>query len=94
MVIRVFNPVGEVAPTQFSAMTRMHEPRGARLGLVFNHHPACLELWTQLERALELSLVPKASHRITKSNISVPQPEAQLAALATQVDYVLVGVGA
>ena len=94
MTIHVFNPVGEVEATRFAAVTHLHEPRGTRLGLVFNHHPACVDLWTQLERAIERSLVPPALHRVAKPNISVPQPEAQLAALATQVDYVLVGVGA
>lgn len=94
MTIAIYNPVGEIAPLPETAAVRAQRLHGARLGIVFNHHPACVTLWGLLEEALAGELVPSTAHRVTKSNISMPQPHAQLAELASRVDVAIVGVGA
>lgn len=94
MVIAVYNPVGEVARSESAQAAKLAELRGRPVGFVCNHHPAITELWAQLEEAIERHFLPAAVHRVAKPNISLPQPAAQLAALASNVDYALVGVGA
>lgn len=93
-MIRVFNPVGEIAAAPETGVNRAATLHGARAGLVFNHHPATVSLWAELERTLSDALAPSAVHRVAKANISVPQPQAELATLAADIDYALVGVGA
>lgn len=94
MTIHIFNPVGEIAPLAATATTRLGPLHGRRAGLVFNQHPACIELWRELERSIERTLAPAAIRRMLKANLSVPQKREDLAALARDTDYVLVGVGA
>lgn len=94
MVIGVFNPVGEVAPSDAVLTTTLPDLMGKSVGFVCNNHPAITELWLQLEKNIERDLRPSLVRRIAKENISMPQPQAQLARLAGDIDYALVGVGA
>ena len=94
MVIGVYNPVGEVAEIASAQVATLHALHGKSVGFVCNHHPAIIELWTQLEKSIERDFRPSAVRRVAKANISMPQPPAQLAQLASEVDYALVGVGA
>lgn len=94
MVIEVYNPVGEVAEIESARKTNLPELYGKSVGFVCNHHPAITDLWAQLEADIEHNFHPNAVHRVAKTNISIPQPPAQLARLAAEVDYAVVGVGA
>ncbi len=94
MVIGVYNPVGEVAQAEAAQSTTLAALGGKSVGFVCNHHPAITELWAQLEKSIEADFRPPVVRRVDKPNISVPQPAEQLAKLAAEVDYVLVGVGA
>lgn len=94
MVIGVFNPVGEVAPIESVKATTLAGLHGKSVGFVFNHHPAVTGLWAQLENSIERDFQPNVVRRVTKPNISMAQPKEQLAKLAAEVDYTLVGVGA
>ncbi|MSQ55535.1 MAG: hypothetical protein EXR31_09220 [Betaproteobacteria bacterium] len=98
MAISIFNPVGRVAK---HAMSEAAVRPGAlesldkmRAGLVFNHHPACLELWKHLEEGLLTAHRPASVTRLSKGNISKPQTREELAGVAAETDYALVGVGA
>ena len=94
MVIAVFNPVGEVAQNELVRATTLAQLHGKSVGFVFNHHPAVTGLWAELEQGIEHACHPGHVRRVSKANISMPQPAAQLAKLAAEVDYALVGVGA
>lgn len=94
MVIGVYNPVGEIAEIAAVQTTSLKDLHGKSVGFVCNHHPAITELWAQLEKSIERDFAPQAVRRVAKANISMPQPPAQLAQLASEVDYAVVGVGA
>ncbi len=94
MAIGVFNPVGVVAASESAHTATLNDIQGKAVGLVCNHHPAISELWARLEESIERDLRPSSVRRVDKANISMPQPAAELARLASAVDYVLVGVGA
>jgi len=94
MAIAIYNPVGEVAQSESANAVRMGALAGKRVGLVCNHHPAIVELWAELEKGIERDWQPSFTKRVAKPNISKPQTKEQLAQLAAEVDYVLVGVGA
>ena len=94
MAIGIFNPVGEVAELASTKSTTLSGLEGKSVGFVCNHHPAITGLWAQLEESIERDQKPSTVRRISKANISMPQPAAQLAQLAAEVDYAVVGVGA
>ena len=94
MAIGVFNPVGEIADIASAQTTTLNDLHGKSVGFVCNHHPAVTELWSQLEQSIERDFAPGVVRRVAKANISMPQPPAQLAKLASEVDYAIVGVGA
>lgn len=94
MAIGIFNPVGEVAELTSTLSTPLSGLDGKSVGFVCNHHPAITGLWAQLEKSIERDQKPPVVRRISKPNISMPQPAAQLARLASEVDYAIVGVGA
>jgi len=94
MAIGVYNPVGEVAEIASMQSATLNDLQGKSVGFVFNHHPAVTGLWSQLEKGIEREFAPPAMRRIAKPNISMPQPQDQLAQLASEIEYAIVGVGA
>lgn len=94
MAIGVYNPVGEIAEIASAKSAMLSNLHGKSVGFVCNHHPAVTELWAQLEENIVRDFAPREVRRIAKANISMPQPPAQLAQLASEVDYAVVGVGA
>ena len=94
MAIGIFNPVGEVAAVESASAVGISALAGKAVGLVCNHHPAITAIWAELEKGIEREWRPASTKRVAKPNISKPQTREQLAQLAAEVDYVLVGVGA
>ena len=94
MAIFIFNPVGEVAPAESASAVGIGSLAGKAVGLVCNHHPAITGIWAELEKGIEREWKPALMKRVAKPNISKPQTKEQLSALAAEVDYVVVGVGA
>ena len=94
MTIAIYNPVGDIAEIAAVQTTTLSDLQGKAVGFVCNHHPASTELWSQLEQSIERDFAPRTVRRVAKPNISMPQPQAQLAQLASEVDYAIVGVGA
>jgi len=94
MTIRIVDPVGEVAPVAHLAPRPMKSLAGARIGYVFNHHPAAVRVWRGLEDEIARRFAPPAVHRVDKPNVSVPAGRAELERLAAAADVALVGVGA
>ena len=94
MAIGIFNPVGEVAAVEATSAVGMDALAGKAVGLVCNHHPAITGIWAELDKGIEREWKPSSIKRVAKANISKPQTKEQLSALAADVDYVVVGVGA
>jgi hypothetical protein len=67
---------------------------GRRMGLLWSQHAATVKFWPVLEKVAEEKFRPVEVHRLYKqSTWNVATPD-EIAALAREVDYVLVGVGA
>lgn len=94
MTIRIVDPVGEVAPVARLTPRPMTALAGARIGYVFNHHPAAVRVWRRLEEEMARRFAPPSVHRVDKPNVSVPVGRAELERLAAVTDVALVGVGA
>ena len=94
MTIRIVDPVGEVAPVARLTPRALAALDGARIGYVFNHHPAAVRVWRHLEHELGRRFAPGAVQRVDKPNVSVPVPRGELERLAAATDVALVGVGA
>ena len=94
MPIQIVDPVGDVAPVARLSPVTLPSLDGARVGYVFNHHPAAVRVWRELERELERRFAPSSVVRVDKPNVSVPVARAELERLAAASDVALVGVGA
>jgi hypothetical protein len=94
MSLRVRDPRAEInVPPQGKRLRRLETLAGARMGLVWSQHASSEKFWPVFERVVEAALHPSEVHRLYKDstwNVATPR---QVAELASEVDFVLVGVG-
>lgn len=94
MAILVFDPVGEVHTSAGPRPQMLDAVNGARIGYVFNQHVSAMTFWEALRRAIEISFAPSHSVQIVKKNYTAPAAAEEIATIAANADYALVGVGA
>lgn len=94
MVIRILDPVGDVAPVPRLTPRALGALDGRAVGYVFNHHPAAVRVWRRLEDEIARRFRPSEVRRVDKPNVATSVPRGELERLAAGTDYVLVGVGA
>lgn len=95
MTIRVRSPLADIneAP-QGKPVRALLSLEGRRMGLLWSQHAATVKFWPMLETVAEAKFLPSELHRLYKTstwNVATPD---EIDALASKVDYVLVGVGA
>lgn len=95
MALRVLDPIAEInkAP-EGRPMREVEALEGRRLGLLWSKHAASVKFWPVLEEVLASHFRPSEIHRLYKKSTWNPAPPDELEALASRVDYVVVGVGA
>jgi hypothetical protein len=93
-MLRVRDPLAEVnRPPEGKRLRRLETVHGTRMGLLWSQHASSEKFWPVFERVAEHQLHPSKVQRLYKDstwNVATP---AQVEALATEVDFVLVGVG-
>lgn len=94
MVIRILDPVGDVASVPRLTPRALGALEGRAVGYVFNHHPAAVRVWRRLEEEIAWRFRPAEVHRVDKPNVAATVPRNELTRLAASSDYVLVGTGA
>ena len=67
---------------------------GQRVGFIWNQYPVTRGFWPKLEAAVEGVCKPSRVERAYKSNTWMPLEKEKFDALASSVDYLVVGVGA
>ena len=93
-MIELVSPIGHPRVEAQAERRALDTPIGRRVGFIWNQYPATRHFWPHLERAVEDACKPAAVKRAYKSNTWTPLEGAQFSALAAEVDYLVVGVGA
>lgn len=93
-MIELVSPLGHPRTEAQAKRRVMDTPVGKRVGFIWNQYSVTRNFWPRLENALEkLTEAPK-SERAYKTNTWTPLEKEKFAALAKDVDYLVVGVGA
>ena len=93
-MIELVSPLGHPHVEAQAARRSLGTPAGKRLGFIWNQYQTTRNFWPRLERAVEALCKPPAVERAYKSNTWMPLERSRFSALASQVDYLVVGVGA
>jgi hypothetical protein len=93
-MIELVSPVGHPRVEAQAARKRLDSPVGRRVGFIWNQYQTTRNFWPRLERAVETLCKPPAVERAYKSNTWMPLERDRFGEVASQVDYLVVGVGA
>ena len=93
-MIELISPIGHPRVEVQAERRTIGSPVGRRVGFIWNQYQTTRNFWPRLERAVEALCKPPAVERAYKSNTWMPLERDPFGKLATQVDYLVVGVGA
>ena len=93
-MIELVSPIGHPRVEAQAEIKPLGSPVGRRLGFIWNQYQTTRNFWPRLERAVEALCKPPAVERAYKSNTWMPLERERFGELASQVDYLVVGVGA
>ncbi len=93
-MIELVSPIGHPRVEAQAERRAMDTPVGKRVGFIWNQYSVTKNFWPRLERALEAQCTPPSVQRAYKTNTWTPLEKPKFEALAANVDYLVVGVGA
>jgi hypothetical protein len=94
MMLRVRDPLADInRPPEGKRLRRLEAVQGTRMGLLWSQHASSEKFWPVFERIAEHDLHPSEVHRLYKHSTWNVATADQVTALASKVDYALVGVG-
>ena len=93
-MIELISPIGYPRVEAQAERRRMDSPVGRRLGFIWNQYQTTRNFWPRLEREVEALCGSPAAQRAYKGNTWMPLERDNFGKLASQVDYLVVGVGA
>jgi hypothetical protein len=93
-VLELISPEGHPRIEAQASRRALATPVGRRAGFIWNQYPATRHFWPHLERAVEDACKPSAVQRAYKSNTWTPLEPEKFSVLASEVDYLVIGVGA
>jgi hypothetical protein len=93
-MIELVSPIGHPRVEAQAERKTLDSPVGRRLGFIWNQYQTTRNFWPRLERAVEAVCKPLVVERAYKKNTWMPLERDRFGELASQVDYLVVGVGA
>lgn len=94
MVIRVLDPVADInKPAERKPLRSVQSLQGKRVGFLWGRHAASMKFWPVFEDVV-LKKFSAEPVRLYKNSTWNPAPMSDLEALASKIDYALIGVGA
>ncbi len=94
MTLRVRDPRADIAtPPEGKRIRRLESLHGTRMGLLWSQHASSEKFWPAFERMAELTFHPASVQRLYKASTWNVATTEQIDVFASQVDFVLVGVG-
>lgn len=93
-MIELISPRGRAPEAARTTRKRLDTLAGKRLGFIWNQYPATRGFWPHLEREIEAQAGAGRVERAYKSNTWMPLEPSRFSELATEVDCLVIGVGA
>ena len=93
-MIELVSPIGYPRVEAQAKSRRLDTAVGRRVGFIWNQYQTTRNFWPRLERALETLGKPSAVQRVYKKNTWMPLEQNHYSELTSQVDYLVIGVGA
>ena len=93
-VVELVSPLGYPRTEAQAERRALDTPVGKRVGFIWNQYSVTHNFWPRMERALEKITEAPSVTRAYKSNTWTPLEKPKFDALAGEVDYLVVGVGA
>lgn len=93
-MIELVSPIGYPRVQSLAPRKRLGTPVGRRLGYIWNQYQTTRNFWPRLERAVEALCRPSAVLRAYKNNTWMPLEENRFSELMSEVDFLVIGVGA
>lgn len=93
-MIELVSPKGYPRVEAQAERRALDTPAGKRVGFIWNQYSVTHNFWPRLERALEKITEAPSVRRAYKTNTWTPLEKPKFDALAAEVDYLVVGVGA
>ena len=93
-MIELVSPLGYPRTEVQAERRALDTPVGKRVGFIWNQYSVTQNFWPRMERALEKLTEASKVTRAYKTNTWTPLDKPKFDALAAEVDYLVVGVGA
>ncbi|OGA42004.1 MAG: hypothetical protein A3G24_03180 [Betaproteobacteria bacterium RIFCSPLOWO2_12_FULL_62_13] len=93
-MIELISPIGYPRVETHAKSRRLDTAIGRRVGFIWNQYQTTRNFWPRLEQALETLGKPSAVQRAYKKNTWMPLEKDDYSELTSQVDYLVIGVGA
>jgi hypothetical protein len=93
-MIELISPRGRVPEAARTTRRRLDTVAGKRVGFIWNQYPATRGFWPHLEREIEAQAGAGRVVRAYKSNTWMPIEAPRFSDLLTEVDCLVIGVGA
>ena len=90
----VVSPVGRARVEARAARKKLGSAVGRSVGFLWNQYPTTKDFWGQFEMAMQTLGKSPVVQRTYKKNTWMPLEKKQFGELASQVDYLVIGVGA
>lgn len=93
-MIQLISPVGYPRVQAQAPRKLLGNPIGLRVGFIWNQYQTTRNFWPRLEGAVEALCKPSTVQRAYKNNTWMPLEQNRFSQLASEVDYLVIGVGA
>jgi hypothetical protein len=93
-MIELVSPIGHPRVQAQAPRKALGNPVGQRVGFIWNQYQTTRNFWPRLEREVEALCKPSAVQRAYKNNTWMPLEPVRFGELSSQVDYLVIGVGA
>ena len=90
----IVSPLGQARVESHAERKHLGSAVGRSVGFLWNQYPTTKDFWEQFEKSMALAGKPPTVLRAYKKNTWMPLEKNQFSELTSQVDYLVVGVGA
>jgi hypothetical protein len=92
--MKVLDPLGEIAQAPPSAALREFDSfEQRRVGFIWGQHASSVKFWPVFEELAIASYQPSSVQRLYKSSTWNPASDEEVARIAPEIDFALIGVG-
>ena len=92
--MKVLDPLGEIAEAPKSrALRQLDSIEQQRIGFIWGQHASTVKFWPVFEDVAIETFKPSSIQRLYKSSTWNPASDEEVAKIAQDIDFALIGVG-